>query len=99
MQPADEQPRSTIGAVASFCARPHSPSFLSHCLPACLPARLPQLLSLLGDMLGSPALELNAAAGSALYGIAWEGAAVLLGLELGGRFPADKPAITLQSVR
>ncbi|PNW79119.1 hypothetical protein CHLRE_09g401367v5 [Chlamydomonas reinhardtii] len=68
----------------------------AHCL--LLSTRL-QLLSLLGDMLGSPALELNAAAGSALYGIAWEGAAVLLGLELGGRFPADKPAITLQSVR
>ncbi|KAG2429608.1 hypothetical protein HXX76_010841 [Chlamydomonas incerta] len=68
----------------------------AHCLM--LSTRL-QLLSLLGDMLGGPPLELNAAAGTALYGVAWEGAAVLLGLELGGRFPSDKPAITLQSVR
>ncbi len=58
----------------------------------------PQLLSALGEALGG-CLEAHPAGGAALFAVAWEGAAVLLAVELGGRFPADKPEITLHAAR
>ncbi|GLC44270.1 hypothetical protein PLESTB_000759500 [Pleodorina starrii] len=57
-----------------------------------------QLFEHLGELLGPP-LELNMRGGAALFVVAWEGAPVLLSLELGPRFPTDKPAVVLQCAR
>ncbi|GIL87391.1 hypothetical protein Vretifemale_15517 [Volvox reticuliferus] len=57
-----------------------------------------QLLDQMGNLLGFP-LEINLVAGSALFAVAWEGNPVLVSLELGSRFPADKPTVVLQCVR
>jgi hypothetical protein len=58
----------------------------------------PQLLEQVGELLGGP-LELNLRSGIGLYSVAWEGAPVLVTLELGARFPADKPTVVLQCLR
>ncbi|GLI70091.1 hypothetical protein VaNZ11_014867 [Volvox africanus] len=57
-----------------------------------------QLLHQIGNLLGFP-LEVNLAIGCALYAVAWEGSPVLVSVELGSRFPADKPTVVLQCVR
>ncbi|KAG2488486.1 hypothetical protein HYH03_012990 [Edaphochlamys debaryana] len=67
----------------------------AHC--AGLAARQ-QLVAHLTEALGT-CLESNLPGGAALFSCAWEGAPVLVTLELGPRFPADKPAITLHSAR
>jgi hypothetical protein len=58
-----------------------------------------QLLVHLGELFGAPPLELNLPGGSAAYSVSWEGSLLVATLELGARFPADKPAITLHATR
>ncbi|GIL44128.1 hypothetical protein Vafri_1662 [Volvox africanus] len=67
----------------------------AHCLVL---ATRQQLLHQMGNLLGFP-LEINLGIGCALYAVAWEGSPVLVSLELGSRFPADKPTVVLQCVR
>jgi hypothetical protein len=57
-----------------------------------------QIFQELSALLGH-ALEINWAAGSALWPLTWEGAQVLASCTLGARFPAEPPTLLLQCVR
>ncbi|PNH10829.1 hypothetical protein TSOC_002331 [Tetrabaena socialis] len=67
----------------------------AHCV---LLASRHQVLEELGEMLLGP-LELNHLGGNGLYAVAWEGNTVLVSVELGPRFPAEKPMVALQCAR